>query len=295
MNTIINNKDGRRSAAWTGLFVLSLLAAIVLVAPTGVFAQITGQLSQDCDSALVGNEHTITATLTGADVPFTEVVGYFRVDDPTGVDPYMLIVHFDENGIAIFPHTVSTVRDVAVTFFTQDEYFNPIPLDTITTHWTDNALDPDLASCLDEDKPAPPSVKVGGRVTLNAKKKGALTIAVCGSADLDVNNVDINSVTLVGVAPFHWKQKDSRLCPDGKDGFVDLEFKFKNREVVEALGPDLEDGHPAKLALTGNLNDPNRTAFGGDWDAIIKKEGKKHWKKSHSNSKENNGKGKGPK
>ena len=44
---------------------------------------------------------------------------------------------------------------------------------------------------------------------------------------------------LAGVAPWHSKQKDSRLCPDGKDGLVDLVLKFKNREVVKALEKDL--------------------------------------------------------
>ena len=292
MNTIIKNKDGRRSAAWTALFVLSLLAAMVLVAPTGVFAQITGQLDQECDHALVGSEHTITATLTGADVPFTEVPAYFLVDSPGSVViPGFMKANFDENGIAIFPHTVSTVREVTVTLYTLDANYIPIPLDTITTHWTDNEAD--LASCWDE--PDAPGLKVGGKVTLNAKKKGALTIAVCGTKDFEVSNVDPKSVRLAGVAPWHWKQKDSHLCLDGKDGFVDLVLKFKNREVVEALGPDLEDTDGVTIALTGNLNDKNKTAFGGEWKAEIKKEGRKHWKKSHSNSNENNGKGKGPK
>jgi hypothetical protein len=294
MNTIINNKDGRKSAAWTALFVLSLLAAMVLVAPTGVFAQITGQLSQDCDYALVGTEHTITATVTDGGAPYAGGKVYFWVDSPGDVvDPPSLVLFLDENGIATFPHTVSTDRDVAVTLYTVDANYALITLGNITTTWTKDEADPDLVRCSDQSD-APDGVTVGGKVTLNAKKKGALTIAVCGSADLDVNDVNINSVTLVGVAPFHWKQKDSRLCPAGKDEFVDLEFKFKNREVVEALGPCLEEGQ-CTLALTGNLNDNNKTAFGGDWVAEIKNEGRKHWKKSHSNSNENNGKGKGPK
>ena len=286
MNTIINNRNGRRSAAWTGLFVLSLLAAMVLVAPNVVFAQITAQLSQDCEYAFVGTEHTITATVTDGSAPYAGGSGYFRVNDPTAVDPYFLKVDFDENGIAIFPHTVNTVRQESiVTLYTVDANLTPIPLASITTHWTDNEAN--LCS-------KAPGVTVGGKVTLNAKKKGALTIAVCGSKDLDVTNVDPESVRLVGVAPFHWKQKDSRLCPEGKDGVVDLVFKFKNRQVVEALGPDLKDADDVPLALTGNLNDKNKTAFGGEWVAEIKKEGKKHWKDKDSQD-SGNGKAKGPK
>ncbi len=115
---------------------------------------------------------------------------------------------------------------------------------------------------------------------MNAKKKGALKIAVCGTKDCEVSNVEPESVLLAGVAPWRWKQKDSRLCPDGKDGVVDLVLKFKNREVVEALGPDLEDTDGGvTLALTGNLYD--KTAFGGEWTAVIKKKGKRHGKKKH--------------
>ena len=130
-----------------------------------------------------------------------------------------------------------------------------------------------------EDECLTPRVEVGGKVTLNVKKRGALTISVCGTDEFDVSNVDPETVRLAGVAPWHWKQKDSRLCLDGKDGFVDLVFKFKNRKVVEALGPDLEDTDGVTLALTGELYDG--TAFGGEWVAEIKKYGKRHGKKNH--------------
>ena len=55
MHTNIRHKGRRRFVPWTA--VLSLLTAIVLVAPTVVSAQITGELSQECDFALVGTEH----------------------------------------------------------------------------------------------------------------------------------------------------------------------------------------------------------------------------------------------
>ena len=208
MNTIISNKNGRRSAAWTGLFVLSLLAAMVLVAPNVVFAQITAQLKQDCDSALTFTEHTITATVTDGDAPYAGGRGYFLVEDPgiNVVEPTILIVYFDENGIATFPYTASTVRDFVVSINTVDANLNRITLATITTHWTDNEADPDLLICSGQQAP-PDGVKVGGKVTLNAKKRGALTIAVCGTKDFDVSKVDPKSVRLAGVAPWHWKQK----------------------------------------------------------------------------------------
>jgi hypothetical protein len=159
-----------------------------------------------------------------------------------------------------------------------------LPLATVYTTWTDNEAD--LCS---ESKSA--GVTIGGRFTLNPKKKGALKIAVCGTKDFEVSNVDPEKVRLAGVQPWHWKQKDSSLCLDGKDGVVDLVLKFKNREVVEALGPDLEDTNGVTLALTGELNDG--TAFGGEWVAEIKKKGKRHGKNEQYQD-HKNGKGKGP-
>jgi hypothetical protein len=150
---------------------------------------------------------------------------------------------------------------------------NFVTLATISTEWTAEDL------CSSSQK-----VLVGGRLTFNAKKRGALKIAVCGTDDLDVSNVVPKTVKLAGVAPWHWKQKDSRLCPDGKDGVVDLVLKFKNREVVEALekdlGKELVDGDDdVRLALEGELYDG--TLFGGEWVADIKKEDKRHGKKNH--------------
>jgi hypothetical protein len=66
----------------------------------------------------------------------------------------------------------------------------------------------------------------------------------------------------------------------------------KRTQVVEALGPDLEDTDKVTLALTGNLYD--KTAFGGEWTAVIKKKGKRHGKNEQYQG-HSNGRGKGPK
>jgi hypothetical protein len=89
------------------------------------------------------------------------------------------------------------------------------------------------------------------------------------------------------VAPWQSKYKDSHLCPGGKDGVGDLVFKFKNREVLEALEKsvgELEDGTEVGLALTGTMNG-SKTPFEGEWLAVIKQEGKMHWKDKHKKDK----------
>jgi hypothetical protein len=280
MNTNINNKGGRRFAPWTASLALALFATIVLVAPAMVFAQVTGQLSQDCDFALIGNEHTITATVTEGGVPYTGNSVFFWVESPGNVvEPYFLKPNFveDGNGIATFPHTVNSVRQVTVKLYTVDGNLNWIELNNITTTWTDNEAD----LCSDA-----PGVTVGGRVTLNDKKNGTFRIALCSVDGLDVNNVDLQAVRLAGVAPLQSKYKDSRLCPGGKDGVGDLVFKFKNRDVVEALENglgELEDGQEVGLALTGSLKDG--TSFEGEWLAVIYKEDKRHKKEKHHEKK----------
>jgi len=280
------NKRDTRFASWTALCVLSLLAAMVFAVPSVVFAQ-TFELSQDCETAMVGTEHTITGTVTNGDVPVPDVLLVFSILGDENNPPLSLSSPTNEDGIAeITTYTRSNSGVDKITLMAPVAK-GPIPLATIFTEWTAE----DLCS---ESKS--PGITVGGRMTLNAKKHGALKIAVCGADDLDVSNVNLGTVYLVGVPPWHSKQKDSRLCPDGKDGLVDLVLKFKNREVVEALekdlGKELVDGdEDVPLSLIGKLN--NGTAFGGEWVVDIKKKGKRHGKKDNYQG-HKNGKGKGP-
>jgi hypothetical protein len=274
------NKRDTRFAPWTALCVLSLIAAMVFAVPSLVFAQ-TYEFSQDCETALVGTQHTIRVKVTGS--TDTSFGFWFGADGPnpgTLVAPFPGLVP-DANGEFEYTYTSTGVgtdelRLIGVSYIT---------LATVYTTWTDNEAD----LCL-ESKSA--GVTVGGRLTLNAKKKGALKIAVCAADGLEVSKVDPETVQLAGVAPWHWKQKDSSLCPDGKDGVVDLVLKFKNREVVEALENsvgELADGQEVELALTG-MN--HGKAFDGVWQAmIIKKKGKRHWKKKHHQKKDKKDKG----
>ena len=267
------NKRDTRFAPWTALCVLSLIAAMVFAVPSLVFSQ-TYEFSQDCETALVGTQHTIRVKVT--DSTDTSFGFWFGGDGP---NPGMMVAPVivpDTNGEFEYTYTSTGVGTDALGLINQ--WY--LPLATVYTTWTDNEAD--LCS---ESKS--PGVTVGGRFTLNPKKWGALTIAVCGTDELDVSNVDPKTVQLAGVPAWHWKQKDSHLCPDGKDGVVDLVLKFKNREVVEALEDsrgELADVQEVELALTGNLHDG--TSFGGEWVADIKKEGRRHEKKNHHQKKE---------
>jgi len=279
------NKRDTRFAPWTALCVLSLLAAMVFAVPSLVFAQ-TYELSQDCETAMVDTEHTITVEVTDENgAPVAGVSLWYSVQGANFGIRAPIVLPTNEDGITEFSYTGGTSGADSIWLTPPPPNFGTLA--TISTEWTTE----DLCS---ESKS--PGVTVGGRLTLNvnARKHGALKIAVCGTDDLKVSNVDPETVRLAGVEPWHWKQKDSRLCPDGKDGLVDLVLKFKNREVVEALekdlGKELVDGDDdVTLALEGNLHDG--TPFGGEWTADIKKKDKRHWKKKHHQKKDKNDKG----
>ena len=260
----------KRLAPWVILCVLSLLTAVILVLPSVVFAQ-TYELSQDCETALVGSDHTIKVVVTGDSGPF----GFWFYDGPNGGTILPATFTPDENGMFEYTYTsMAAGKDVIglVNFM-----FMNVGSATIETTWTENEAD----LCV-ESPPVPTSVNVGGRLTLNVKKKGALRIAVCATDGVDVDNVDLETVQLAGVAPWHSKRKDSRLCSGGKDGVGDLVLKFKNREIVQSLEEslgELEDGQEVGLAFTGSLNDG--TPLEGEWLVVIKDKSRKHWKKKH--------------
>jgi DNA-binding beta-propeller fold protein YncE len=107
---------------------------------------------------------------------------------------------------------------------------------------------------------------------LNTKEKGVLSVAIVGTEDFDVSQVDPATVTLARVSPLRWSVEDSAIPYEpylGKqdaydcieyypdeigvfDGVPDLTLKFKAREVVAALG-DLSDGDVLVLELEGYL------------------------------------------
>jgi sugar lactone lactonase YvrE len=96
------------------------------------------------------------------------------------------------------------------------------------------------------------------------ESKGVLPVAILGTEDFDVNDIDIASIRLEGVAPIRSSYEDvaaplpeandCNCTTDGPDGFLDLTLKFKTQEIVEALG-DVNDGDVLSLTFTGSLSD----------------------------------------
>lgn len=129
---------------------------------------------------------------------------------------------------------------------------------------------------------------------LNYRSRGNVQVAIFGSADFDVHQIDPESVRLAGVAPVRgalWIGKNYSRTEEARDEYEDLILMFKNQQLIEALekslGRELENGEKVVLDLTGNLKDDNATPIKGDDTAVVfgkhhkhEKEGKSkdHWK-----------------
>jgi hypothetical protein len=107
---------------------------------------------------------------------------------------------------------------------------------------------------------------------LDTGSQGVLSVAILGTGDFDVLQVDPETVALEGVPPLHWSYEDvaapfhssqpldscTSCTTDGPDGHLDLTVKFDRQEVTAALG-DVEDMGCYLLSLTANFLDQ----FGG--------------------------------
>ena len=99
---------------------------------------------------------------------------------------------------------------------------------------------------------------------LNVKSKGILPVAILGTEDLDVTEIDVASIQLAGVDPNRsnyedvfgpgFDANDCNCTESGPDGYLDLTLKFETQMIVEAIG-EVNHGDELVLELTGVLSD----------------------------------------
>jgi len=100
--------------------------------------------------------------------------------------------------------------------------------------------------------------------SFNPKSKGILLVAILGTPDLDVHDIDVSSLFLEGVAPVRSHIEDMSApmtngdeckCTVGHpDGYMDLTLKFEAQgiaEVIDGVAP----GDQKMLTVTGQLLD----------------------------------------
>ncbi len=97
------------------------------------------------------------------------------------------------------------------------------------------------------------------------KKKAVLPVAILGTVDFNVTDIDPMTVMLEGVPALRWNVEDvstpvgedAEECECntlGPDGYPDLTLKFNKSLIVETLG-EVYDGDTIPLTVTGELND----------------------------------------
>jgi hypothetical protein len=153
----------------------------------------------------------------------------------------------------------------------------------------------EAASPIPEPIIVPVDVKPGSCSNpLNIKSKGVFSVAILGTNDFSVQDVEESSIVLEGVSPIKSDYEDVATpfepgmeklsdfdCPDeGPDGFLDLVLKFETQEVLEAveasLDRDLDDGEVVWLTLHGNLMEQfDSAAIEGEDAIVILRKGKK--------------------
>jgi len=122
---------------------------------------------------------------------------------------------------------------------------------------------------------------------LNLASKGDLPVAILGTENFDVTQIDPSTIKLAGVSPiringtydvsrpFVGELIDCNSCVYGyniADGYNDLLLKFDTQEIVAALG-EVSDQDCVVLHLTGNLLEEygGTPIFGDDIIRILKK------------------------
>ena len=129
---------------------------------------------------------------------------------------------------------------------------------------------------------------------LNYRSHGNVLVAIFGSADFDVRQIDRESLLLAGVAPVRGALRIGKIysrTDRARDDYKDLVLMFETQQLIQALeisrGRELKNGEPVILSLTGNLKDDGATPIEGQDTAVVfgkhhkdKKKGKwkDHWK-----------------
>lgn len=84
---------------------------------------------------------------------------------------------------------------------------------------------------------------------INTRSNGILPVAIIGTHDFDVTQIDPSSISLAGIAPLRSSFKDIATpfelltgktdkldcTEEGPDGFIDLSLKFDSQKIIEAL------------------------------------------------------------
>ena len=225
-------------------------------------------------------------------------IGYFDVTPGFGFQEYS----HELTGLNMTAEELAGLQvEIVVTYFAYDN----LNISAIQLELVSEVTDP-IPVVID-----PIPVKIDYRPyrnsnPLNYRSHGKVLVAIFGSADFNVRQIDRESLLLEGVAPVRRALRIEKIYSrtDGaRDDYEDLVLMFKTRQLIEALekslGQEMKNGKEVLLNLTGNLKDDTATPIEGHDTAVVfgkhhkdKKEGKwkdywKWWKeKRHQREKD---------
>ncbi|MFQ5918467.1 MAG: hypothetical protein ACE5I4_00300 [Thermoplasmata archaeon] len=228
----------------------------------------------------------------GVEQPFADV--WWEVDcQSAGISVTLepeVVVEAEVGASLVFGETVEVSADTSpgeyhctVTFFVEVRPDEGAPFEQQSIWITVEApeetpQEPDYLEILVDIKPG------SCRNPFNVKSQGVLPVAILGTENFDVSEVETVTIELYtelgSLAPLRWAVEDVAAAYDGgdgcdeegPDGYLDLTLKFDTQAVVELLG-EVSDGDVLYLEFHGLLFDG--TSFeGGDSVEILKK-GKK--------------------
>jgi hypothetical protein len=100
---------------------------------------------------------------------------------------------------------------------------------------------------------------------INLKSQGVLPVAILGTEDFDVTEIDVSTISLEGVAPVHTAYEDVSTTLNGMeecectelngDSIDDLTLKFRTQDIVDAALDGVNPGDEVILVLTATLLD----------------------------------------
>jgi hypothetical protein len=246
-----------------------------LIVPVSATADIYN--NNNASNAIDGNTKTIWLARTdppygdGADITFDlgqvmQIVGFQETSGPFPANPFVAYVSTDGENFTQVASGNLTQWEFGVHLFETSEDVRYIRLFLERTDATGTgelaefrALAPAAISVNIDIKPE------SSPNPLNVESKGVLPVAILGTEDFDVTEVNIASIRLEGAAPIRSiiedvstplldKQDECGCASEGEDGFDDLTLKFDTQEVVSALGK-VADADRLVLTLTGELSD----------------------------------------
>ena len=194
--------------------------------------------------------------------------GFDTVLVSTGAYPLPRINNFGEIVFNDDYYNIMVYDGTNIIQVTDNSYINFIPKinDRGEIVWRDVNIPPDNGMAIFLARPAVQMVDIDIKPGIcdnryNIKSRGFMKVAILGTEDFDVNDIDPETIRLAGVPPLKWAVRDiidaSACSKVGYDGTADLSLKFDTQEIVSAAAAlgKLSDGYEVVLPLTGALHD----------------------------------------